>query len=154
MAAALPFVMAASAAVSAIGAIQQGQDAKKAANYNAAVAEQDAIAAQNKAKYDEGLHRERIKALLSKQRAIIGASGADMSGSPLLATIDTIEKGELDALAIRQGGEIESRRYKNQAASSRLEGKSASRASMYKAGSTLLSGASSVASYKAPTKEK
>jgi len=137
MAAALPLVMA---AVSAVGTFSAGQSQKKMADYNAAVSEQDAIAAKNKAGYEENIHRERVKEMLSKQRAIIGASGTDVSGSPLLAMIDTAEKGELDALAIRQGGKVQSDKFLNSAALSRMQGKSARNASYFKAGSTLLTG--------------
>jgi len=138
-----------SAVVSAAGSIKAGKDQKAAAEYNAQVDEQNAIAATNKAAYDESIHRDKVKRLLSEQKAIIGASGVDISGSPLLATIDTIEKGELDALAIRYGGEVESQQYTSSATASRLEGQAASTASKYKAGSTLLSGASkSYSTYK------
>ncbi|MDA3835565.1 MAG: hypothetical protein PF495_19510, partial [Spirochaetales bacterium] len=92
--------MAGAAVFSAVATIKQGRDAKKAAAYNAAVRDQDAIAAKKKAAYDSDIHRDRVRQILSKQKAIIGASGLDMSGSPLLATLDTAEKGELDAQAI------------------------------------------------------
>lgn len=122
----LAVVAAGSAAVAATGTIVSGIQQKKAADA-------DAKAAKQKAKYDESIHRDRVKRLLSKQRGIIGKSGVDISGTPLLATLDTIEKGELDALAIRQGGEATARR-------SKAQGKSALTGSLFSAGSTLLSG--------------
>ena len=134
-------IIAASAAVGAAGAISAGRASEKAAKYNAEVAEQDAIAAQKKATYDESIHRDKVKRLLSTQRAITGKAGLSMTGSPLLATLDTVEKGELDALAIRFGADISSQRSLSSAAASRLEGSAASTASKFKAGSTLLSGA-------------
>ena len=139
---ALPYVLvAASTAVSAVSTIQQGKAQRKAAEYNAQVNEQNAIAAKNKAKYDESIHRERIKRLLSSQKAAIGASGLNLSGSPLLATLDTAEKGELDALAIRYGGTVAANKYKSAAGAYRMKGKSAQTTSYYNAGTTLLSGA-------------
>lgn len=136
-------LLVASTAVSAGGAIYQGQQQKKAAEFNAQVAERNAVAAQNKAKYDEGIHRDRVKALLSKQRAIIGKSGLQLEGSPLLALLDTTEQGELDALAIRHGGDVQAARYRSSATASRMQGSAARTGSYLKAGSTLLSGAAS-----------
>lgn len=154
---AIPYIMMAATAVSAVGQIQQGQANKASAQasaaaseYNAKVNEQNAIAAENKAKYDEQMHREQVRALLSKQRAIIGKSGVTMEGSPLLATLDTVEKGELDALAIRYGGKVQSQQYRSGADISRMEssaylakGKSAMTGALFGAGTTLLSGGAS-----------
>jgi len=137
---AIPFIMAATAVISAAGTIYQGQQAKKAANYNAAVREQDAIAAKKKAAFDADIHRDRVRQILSKQKAIIGASGLDMSGSPLLATLDTVQKGELDAMTILHGGDVQAARFRSDAVLSRMQGKSAQTSSYFQAGSTLLSG--------------
>ena len=136
----VPIMMAVAAAASAAGTVYQGVQANKAAKYNANVREQDAIAANKKAEYDADIHRERIRQVLSKQKALIGAAGLDMSGSPLLATLDTVEKGELDALAIRHGGEVQGQRYRSEATLSRMQGKSAQTGSFFKAGGTLLAG--------------
>lgn len=141
MAAALPYI---AMAASAVGSMQQGQSQASAANYNAAVAERDAQAAIDKAAYDEEIHREEVKSLLSKQRAAIGASGVDFKGSPLLVLLDTVEKGELDALAIRYGGQIEAERHMSSAAISRAQGSQAKTSSLLGAGTSLLSGISNL----------
>jgi hypothetical protein len=131
--------------VSTAGAIQQGQAEREAAEYNAEVMRQGAQASRDKAEYDETIHRERIRRLLSSQRAEYGASGVDMAGSPLLVLEDTAAQGELDARAIRYGGEVEARQKLSQAEIYEQQGKSAKTASYYKAGSSLLSGGASIA---------
>jgi hypothetical protein len=113
---------------------------KKQAEANARISEADAAAAENKAAYDETLHRERVRKILSGQRAAIGKSGVTMEGTPLLALEETAKAGELDALAIRYGGDVEASRSRSQAAIERQAGKTAKRASYFQAGSTLLTG--------------
>lgn len=136
----------AGAAVSAIGAIQSGKAQQKAAEYNAQVAEQAALAARQKAAYDEAAHRRELARMLSAQRAAYGASGVDVSvGTPLLVMADTVQEGELDALAIRYGGEVGASRQLSAAQLSRMTGKQARTASYYQAGSSLLTGAASAA---------
>lgn len=126
------------AVVAAGGALYSGEQTRKAASQAADVAEQGALAAQEKAKYDETLHRERIRKTLSTMRSLYGKSGVDATGSPLLALEDTAAQGELDALAIRYGGDVEAARNRSEADILRMRGKTAQTASYFQAGSTLL----------------
>lgn len=135
-------LIGAATAMAAGGAVYAGDQQRKAANMNADIAEQNAIAERNKAAYDENIHRESVRKLLSSQRALYGKSGVDMTGSPLLVMEDTAGQGELDALAIRYGGDIAAAKQRSSANLSRMQGKSAQTASYFQAGSTLLSGAS------------
>ena len=136
---------AASSLMGAAGSIQQGQAEQEAADYNADVARQSAQASLDKADYDETIHREKVRKLLSSQRAAYGAAGVDMAGSPLLVLEDTAAQGELDAKAIRYGGEVEAKQKLSQAEIYELTGKNAKTASYYKAGTSLLSGGASMA---------
>lgn len=143
MAAAAPIIiMALGTAVGVAGSIQAGKAQKAQADYNAKVAENDAIAAKQKAEYDASIHREKVAKLLSTQKALYGKSGVQSSsGSPLLVQNDTVTEGELDAQAILYGGDIEAGRSKSAASLYRMQGKQAKKASYYEAGSTLLTGA-------------
>ncbi len=134
-----------SSLVSASGAIQEGEAAQEAAEYNAEVMRQSAQASREKAEYDETIHRDKVRRLLSSQRASYGAAGVDMAGSPLLVLEDTAAQGELDAKAIRYGGEVEARQKLSQAEIYEQQGKNARREGYAKAGSSLLSGGASVA---------
>ena len=136
-----------SAAVTAVGSYSSAQASKKAADRNADIMEQNAIAEQNKSNYDAARHRESIQKLLSAQRALWGKSGVDMEGTPLLTLEDTAGQGELDALAIRYGGDIAAARQRSGASLSRMEGKNAQTAGYFTAGSSLLSGAASAGGY-------
>ncbi|MBW2649055.1 MAG: hypothetical protein JRC53_04470, partial [Deltaproteobacteria bacterium] len=98
MAAAAPFILP---GILAIGAIKQGETQNKIASYNAAVTAQDGIAATKKAEFHETAHRERVRRALSRQRALVGVSGVETSGSALMGLEESAKQGELDALSIR-----------------------------------------------------
>ena len=89
---------------------QQAQQQKASAEYSAEVAQRNQDMAQEQAAsvkrqgYDDA-QRQRLKAagIIGTQRAIAGASGITVdTGSNLDLTMETAEKGELDALAIQQ----------------------------------------------------
>ena len=63
------------AGVSAAGAAQQGKSAAKLANYNAQIAQNDAIAARQKAEFDAKAQERQAALLQGTQRASIAASG-------------------------------------------------------------------------------
>lgn len=136
---------AASSAVGAVGSIQEGRAQKGMAEYNADVYEQNAVAATNKAAFDATRQREVARKILSSHRATWGASGVTVnSGSPLLDMEELAAEAELDAQAIEYTGKIESMQGRSKAALSRLQGKQAETSSYFKAGTSLLGGASSI----------
>lgn len=143
---------AASAAVSAVGAIQQGDASRKTASYQAALAENNAIAARQQAEIEERQLRDKSRQLMSAQRARAAKGGVlPEEGSPLLFSIGTGEDAEIDALNIRRHGEMQASQARSQAALTRYQGRLAQRQSYFQAGSTLLTGVSSVASaYRKP----
>jgi hypothetical protein len=128
--------------VTALGSIQQGKAQQQMAEYNAQVAQNEAIAAQQKAAYDEKAHRRQMAQLKGQQRA-----GAAASGGELLDMGDvfdmTAEEAELDALAIRYGGQMGAAAARQRATLARMEGAAAKQKSYSEAGSTLLTGAKS-----------
>lgn len=142
-------IMAASTVVGVGGALYAGEQQRKAASYSADVAEQSARAAQEKAAYDEEMHRERIRKTLSTIRSLYGRSGVDMTGTPLLALEETAAQGEMDALAIRYGGDVAAAQKRSEAALYKMQGKAAQTSSYFQAGSTLLQGAGSMYTTKA-----
>lgn len=134
--------------VSAAGALYSASQQQKAADYNAKVAEVNARTAEDKAKYEEQMHRERVRKILGTQRSMYGASGLDTTGSPMLVMEDTKAQGELDALAIRHGGDVAAAQARSEANLYRMQGQSAMTAGYFSAGSSLLSGAADVARYR------
>lgn len=137
-------------AAAAGSAAYTGYQQSEAADYNQKVANQAAETAQAKAAYDENIHRERVRKLLSTQRALIGKSEIAMEGTPLLALQDTAAQGELDALAIRYGGDVEAAKSRSEGNIAKMKGKAESTSSYMKAGNSLLSGGYSA--YKEYTK--
>jgi len=84
---------------------KQGRYQSNVADYNARVAENEAEQTRNVATDRENVKRQQTAALLSKQKAQLGAAGLDLtSGSPLQLQEDTIALGEADALRIRDMG--------------------------------------------------
>ena len=122
------------AAGSAYSAYAQNQAQEEMADYNKEVAqnqatqekwnaeaaqkqaENEAIAAQQDARKQEEMERERHMRLKATNRARGGTSGVTGEGTPLLMAIETAQNMELDALETRRQGEINSQniRYQGQ----------------------------------------
>lgn len=136
----ISWVVIAAAVVAAAGAGYAGYAQNQAAKESAKVAEQNANAARDKAAYDEQTHRERVKKLLSTQRALYGSAGVTEQGTPLLVMENSAKEGEIDALAIRYEGEVEAQRFLSEASNLRKQGSRAQTSGFINAGSSLLSG--------------
>ena len=130
-------------AVSTYAQYEQGQTTEKFAKYNAKVAENQAAGERMRAAVAAGQQREAHRRVIANQRAQYGASGVDVaSGSPLLVIADSAKQAELDAQIILSGGEARAGGFQAQAALDRFQGRAASTAGYFNAGSTLLSGSS------------
>lgn len=107
------------AGVSAVGSYQQAQAQQQQAatqaelaQRNAQIAEQNAQAAEEEGReakkigYENAVKkRQEAAGIIGAQRAAQAASGATVDvGSALDLNLDTTEKGELDALALREQG--------------------------------------------------
>lgn len=142
MAAAIPFIIAATAVVSAVSAIKQGQAAKAAAEYNAKINEQNAtIARQQSLEQAKQADREtylRLGAIRADAGKNGGASG---TGSVLDILGDTAAQSELAKQDILYRGELQARGYTNTSTLDTYSGNTAQSGSYLKAGSELLSGA-------------
>lgn len=146
--------------VSAFGAIQQGQAAKDQANYQAQVAENNAILAQRAADDERAIGREeeRRQRIITEQqigeaRAMFAGQGVLVDeGTALDLTSDIAEIGELDALTIRSNAErramaleAEGANFQGEASLARARGRNLETASFINFGSTLLTGGGRVA---------
>ncbi|OPL13591.1 MAG: hypothetical protein AVO39_10350 [delta proteobacterium MLS_D] len=132
---------AASTAVTAYSAIQQGQAQKDMAEYNAAVARANADAAVEAAAHEELQTREEARRLRGRMMALYGKSGITMEGSPLEVMADAAAEEELDVWAIRKTGSTKAARARSEAELSLMEGKARETSGYLQAGSSLLSGA-------------
>ena len=132
----------AAAALGAVAAQQQGQAANDQAQFSATINEQQAAKEREVAAGKEEDFRSLNSRLFAERRAGLGAAGvAQATGSPLLAAGDFAAEVELQALRIREGGEVNASRLEQQAELTRKAGKNAQTQGFFRAGSSLLSGA-------------
>jgi len=73
--------------------------------YNAKLAQREAEAERKASAFEATQHKRRAKALLSRQRAIVGASGLEMEGSPLLVAEDTAAQLAKEEINLRLTGQ-------------------------------------------------
>ncbi len=149
------------AATSAYGSYESGQANSKAAAYQAQVAANNAIIAQQNAKMDiqagetaavnSGL---KTRATVGSEKATQGAAGIDVNtGSAPMVRAGTAEMGMLDALTIRSnaakkayGEEVAATSDTAQSQLDTMQSEQAKTAGDIGAAGTLLSGASTVGS--------
>lgn len=137
---------AASAALSAAGAIQQGEASRKAAGYQAALTGNEALATRQQAEADEQRQRKSALHQMAARRARTAKTGvlAD-EGSPLFINAGAGEQAEIEALDIRRDGERRANDLQAQAALRRFRGETDERRGYLRAGASLLDGVSRVA---------
>ena len=152
-------MMAVSAGISAYSAGQQAKARNKQADYNNQVARNNAEIARQEGDYawaqalrNANEKRKETGVLLGAQRARIGASGVVVdSGSASDLVLDTAERGEREAMALLQQGDIEAWRVENQARGYEQQARLAQSGKVSVGatvtGSLLSSAASSTASY-------
>jgi hypothetical protein len=142
MAVAIPFIVAAAAVVGAGAAIQQGETAKAAANYNVKVNQQNAQLAKQEAEdLAQQKNRETFMRLGSIKAAQGKSGGSGSAGSVLDVLGDAAAQSELDKQYTLYRGAIGERQFTNTAGLDAFTGNQAQSASYLKAGSELLSGA-------------
>ena len=123
----------------AISSKQQGEAAEEAAKYNAAVAQNDAVATQNAAAYEARQIRRKNLMRLGMQRAEAGKTGVSLDAGSSFDDVmfDTAIQGELEAQAALYTGNVRSQAARASGAMATWEGKQAKRA----AGIGAISGA-------------
>ena len=146
----------ASAAASAVGAIQQAnaqaanmEAQAKMARYNATVNDNNARAASEQAAFKEDQQRRQFRQLQGQAIAGLSQSGLGFSGSSLDLLKQNEVNNELDNLVIRYEGQNKANAFKSQAAIDRTNAgiydsnaKSAITGGYINAGAGLLSSAS------------
>jgi hypothetical protein len=124
----------------AVGSIQQGQAANKAAQYNAEVQEIQARVAQ-----DQGAARatelsQRTKQRLAATRAASMESGLELSGS-VNDVLDTVQKqGALDEITALYDSNVRAQGLRQSAAAERVKGRNTLTASYFDTGTSILTG--------------
>jgi len=130
-----------SAGIAAAGAVAQGVSANKQAKFQAAVDEQKATRERQVSANEEEDFRRRQSRFLAQRRAELGGAGVEIgTGTPLLAFGDFAAETELQALRIRDGGDVKATRLEQQAGLTRASGRAAQQQGFFRAGASLLSG--------------
>ena len=128
--------------LSVYGQVQSGRSQKSAANYNAAVARQQADANDQAMESATTLSHEQSRKIKASQRAGYAKAGADASaGTPLEVMVEQAGEIELDILTERHNQMRKSDAIRNQADMTQFAGNQAATASYIGAGATLLQGA-------------
>ena len=145
--------------ISAMGMIQQGQAAGSQAAFqagvaqnNAVIAQQQATRARQQARIDSEDYARGQSDLMAKRRSLMGDTGAQATaGSPLAVSSDFAGESVLNTMRIRNQGEVTANRLEqevmNQQAQAGLygmQGRQAVKSSYYKAGGSLFKGGSDI----------
>jgi hypothetical protein len=145
--------------VSVAGVVMSGQQAAGqakfqagVANNNAIVAQQQATRAAQQAKIDEDDFRRRDSDNFATRNSLFGKTGVDSTtGAPLAVSSDFAAESELSALRVRDQGAVNVNRLqqnvndaRSQAGLFGMKAKSAVTNSAFRAGGQLFSGAGSI----------
>lgn len=131
-------------AISAFGAIQQGNAANAAAQAQAQAQEQQAEAERRSSAFESEREFKKQQLQLSSARAAVGASGVGFQGSPSAVITANAAQGQLDLAAIQYGSQLRQNTLMTQADLTRMEGRQAKQAGFINAASSVVSGASGI----------
>lgn len=140
MAAAIPFLLVASAVVSAVSAVRQGRAAQAASEYNRRVNEQNAQIARDEARLQVQQHERETYMRLGAVRAAQGRAGGTAEGSVLDVLADVASQSELERQQIIYRGELRARGYTNTANLDEAAARQARSGGYLRAGGDLLAG--------------
>lgn len=132
--------------LSALGSMQQAKGAKQMGEYNAQIAANEGIAAQQKAAFDLKQQQRQAAQFKGTQRAQMSATGGELLDMGDVADMSATDL-ELEALGIRYGGQMAQTAAQQRGTLARMEGSMAARKARNEAGSTLLTGAKSGLTY-------
>lgn len=131
-------LLAAGTAMKVIGGIKAGKDAQAAAEYNAAVYEQQAQAIDVKKKISNERWDRVIKHFGGELTSAVASSGYDYSGSFLAVVNDRMTEAFLDKQIDNYNLELEKSGKVSSASESRRTGSRLRTASLFEAGGTIL----------------
>jgi len=119
--------------------------AQQTAEYNAKVAENEAVLLRRAKVDEEASLRQQSDRLIATQRVATAKAGVQMSGSPFEALRESYFNRQMDAVKIQYAGNVEEAGKVAEAALSRASGRARATALKTQAYQSLLSGASKAA---------
>lgn len=138
----------ASTAIGAVGAIRSGNAAAAAGEQQAELFRRQGVRDRELAQLNADRMEKDSAALAARQRALLSSGGRDIStGSALLIQTDFAEEAEFQRQLTKAGGEQQAATAAARGALARSSGKAKQRSSLFRAGSTLLEGGVTAASF-------
>lgn len=132
-------------ALSAYSAIQAGHAQKKAAEYNATVAQQNAKATQQQGAAAAQEQQRQLAQKIGSIQSNVGASGiASDSGSALDTLSSSVQQGTLDQLTTQYNAKLRGAGYTDTSNLDLFQGQNAQQQGYLNATSDALNGASSI----------
>ena len=122
------------------GNMSAARSAQQTAEYNAQVAENEAVLLARKKRDEEESLRKQSDRLEGTQRTMVAASGVQMTGSPLDVLAETYFSTNMDATMIQYASDVEQVQKQSEAALARAEGGARAAGLKYQAYGSLLSG--------------
>lgn len=137
----VPYLIAGSAVISAVGAIRQGQAAAASADYNAKVAQQNAQISASQGNAAVEAQQRDAQRRIGAAVAAYGASGVQLSdGSPMDVLEESARNSALDAATLKYNYKLRGMGFENQASLYSAQSGFASTAGYLGAGAALASG--------------
>lgn len=134
-----------STAISGYGMYQQGQSQEAMAKYNQKVADNNAVAAEQRAHESVRRQRRQNKRALASQRQAYADAGVLDTGTPLTVMADTAAQMELEAQDTLWSGQTQAQGFRQQSDLYGAQAKSIGRATPINVGSTILTGVNQTA---------
>ena len=131
------------------GNMAAAKNAKAVAEYNAVVAENEAVLLAREKRDQEESLRKQSDRLEGAQRAAVSKSGVQLKGSPMQALADTYFSTEMDSAMIQYASDIEQTRKQSEAALTRSQGMARAASLKTAAYGSLLTGAQQAATIQA-----
>lgn len=130
--------------ISVVGAIKEGNAARKQANAQAKFLSAQAANVKAKSRLDANDLKRQISRRASSIRAAEGAAGLQIgTGSSLLAAEDFATQGDIRVNRVKLGGDLQANSLQHQAHFTETAGRNTQQAARFRAGASLLKGASS-----------
>lgn len=132
-------------AMNAAGTISQGAAARNQASVQSEIYRRQAEREREIGKLNAQRIDKEGERLMARQRAMLASSGRDPgSGSALLLQEDLAESTEFEKRLAEAGGDTRATEAEQRATLASASGRAARRSSLFRAGTTLLKGASEI----------
>jgi hypothetical protein len=148
MATALAAVTLIGGGISAYGQYKEGQAIKEQSEFNAKLAEEEALLATQKGVLNEFRQRKHLQIAIGEQTAQFAKAGVQFTGSPLDVMADSIANAELEIAIDQFNIRSEARLKRSEAERGRFAGREATKLANIKALKTLLTMGTTVAGLK------